>query len=66
VVADEIGKLAVQTSDSIKEIEGVLAVSTRTTTEGVEVIKSTAEMVKGFIGNMAENSEKIKVLRKAS
>ncbi len=65
VVADEIGKLAVQTSDSIKEIEGVLAVSTRTTTEGVEVIKSTAEMVKGFIGNMAENSEKIKVLQES-
>jgi len=65
VVADEIGKLAFQTSESIKEIETVLSLSTRTTSEGVVVIQSTAEMIKGMINKMADSSDKIKVLQES-
>ncbi|MGQ9843898.1 MAG: methyl-accepting chemotaxis protein [Spirochaetota bacterium] len=63
VVADEIGKLAYQTSESIKEIESVLIQSTRTTETGVDVIRSTANVLKSLIGRMAESSSKIKVLQ---
>ena len=62
VVADEIGKLAFQTSESIKEIEKVLTLSTRTTEEGVEVIQSTAVLIKEMINRMSGSSDKIKVL----
>ncbi|TAL35345.1 MAG: hypothetical protein EPN93_10670 [Spirochaetes bacterium] len=63
VVADEIGKLAAQTTDSIKEIERVLSVSAKTTTDGVEVIRSSAQNIKGLISNMSESSNKIKLLQ---
>jgi len=63
VVADEIGKLAYQTSESIKDIENVLVQSTKTTETGVDVIRSTAEMLKNLIGKMAESSSKIKILQ---
>ena len=63
VVADEIGKLATQTTESVKEIENVLSKSTKTTEEGVGVIKSTAEMLKGLIDRMGQSSEKIKLLQ---
>ncbi len=63
VVADEIGKLAVQTSDSIKEIERVLEQSARTTSEGVEVIRSAAVIIQDMIRRIAHNSERIKDLR---
>jgi methyl-accepting chemotaxis protein len=63
VVADEIGKLAVQTTDSIKEIEQVLAMSSRTTTDGVEVISAAAIIIRDMIDNIAQSSEKIKLLK---
>ncbi|HXK65763.1 MAG TPA: methyl-accepting chemotaxis protein [Spirochaetota bacterium] len=63
VVADEIGKLAFQTSESIKDIEKVLIQSTKTTETGVEVIRTTAEMLKDLIARMAESSSKIKILQ---
>ncbi len=59
VVADEIGKLAVQTSDSIKEIEKVLSLNTRTTEEGVDVIRSAAIMIKEMIGKIETGAAKI-------
>ncbi|HPU88068.1 MAG TPA: methyl-accepting chemotaxis protein [Spirochaetota bacterium] len=65
VVADEIGKLAYQTAESIKEIERVLSLSAQTTEEGVGVINSTAEMIKGMIMNMGASSNKIKVLQES-
>jgi methyl-accepting chemotaxis protein len=65
VVADEIGKLAVMTTESIKEIEKVLAVSSRTTTDGVGVITSTAETIKKLIAKMGESSVKIKLLQES-
>jgi len=63
VVADEIGKLATQTTESVKEIENVLSRSTHTTEEGVSVIRSTAEMLKGLIDRMGQSSEKIRLLQ---
>ncbi len=63
VVADEIGKLAFQTSESIKDIEKVLLQSTKTTETGVEVIRTTAEMLKDLITRMAKSSSKIKILQ---
>ena len=63
VVADEIGKLATQTTDSVKEIESVLSKSTHTTEEGVGVIRTTADMLKGLIDRMGQSSEKIKLLQ---
>ncbi len=65
VVADEIGKLAYQTQESIKEIEGVLTISNKTTAEGVQVIRDTADLIKELIGNMNESSNKIKVLQES-
>lgn len=65
VVADEIGKLAFQTSESIKEIEKVLQLSSQITSEGVDVIKSTAENIKTLIHNMGASSGNIKVLQES-
>ncbi len=65
VVADEIGKLAYQTQESIKEIEEVLRNSNATTSEGVAVIKDTADLIKELIGNMNESSDKIKILQES-
>ena len=65
VVADEIGKLAFQTSESIKEIEKVLMLSSQITSEGVEVIKSTAENIKTLIQNMGASSGNIKILQES-
>jgi methyl-accepting chemotaxis protein len=63
VVADEIGKLAVQTSDSIKEIERVLSLNSKTTADGVEVIRSAAVIIRTMIDNIAASSGKIKLLK---
>ncbi|HPQ53995.1 MAG TPA: methyl-accepting chemotaxis protein, partial [Spirochaetota bacterium] len=65
VVADEIGKLAFQTTESIKEIEKVLMLSSQITTEGVDVIKSTADNIKTLIQNMGASSGNIKVLQES-
>jgi len=65
VVAEEIGKLATKTTDSIKEIEKVLTLSSETTSTGVEVIRSTADMVRGLIGRMSVSSDKIKILKES-
>ncbi len=65
VVADEIGKLATQTSDSIKDIEVVLSQSTEITNEGVTVINSTAETIKGMISHMLTSSDKLKILKES-
>lgn len=65
VVADEIGKLAFQTQESIKEVEGVLKENTRITTEGVEVIKGTASLIKELIESMVDSSNNIKVLQES-
>ena len=63
VVADEIGKLANQTADSIKEIERVVSLSINTTSEGIGVIQSTAEIIRDIIRTIGQSYEKIKVLR---
>jgi methyl-accepting chemotaxis protein len=63
VVADEIGKLAVQTSDSIKQIENVLSLSTKTTADGVEIIRSAAVIIKEMIRDIDASSEKIRTLK---
>jgi methyl-accepting chemotaxis protein len=63
VVADEIGKLAVQTSDSIKQIEKALSLNTKTTTDGVEIIRSAAVIIKEMIRDVDASSEKIRVLK---
>ncbi len=65
VVADEIGKLAIQTTESIKEIEKVLTISSKTTTEGVSVITSTADTIKKLIAKMGISSGKIKLLQES-
>ncbi len=65
VVADEIGKLAFQTTESIKEIEKVLSINTKITTDGVDVIRSTADMIKGLINRMGESSTKIQILQES-
>ncbi len=63
VVADEIGKLAVQTSDSIKQIETILSMNTKTTTDGVEIIRSAAVIIKDMISDINASSEKIRTLK---
>lgn len=65
VVADEIGKLAYQTTESIKGVDEVLKANTAITANGVEVIKRTADLIKGLIGHMTESSNKIKVLQES-
>jgi methyl-accepting chemotaxis protein len=65
VVAAEIGKLAVRTSESIKEIESVLSANTKTTREGVDVIRSTTGLVKGMIGDIEDSSNTIKTLKES-
>jgi methyl-accepting chemotaxis protein len=65
VVADEIGKLAVQTSDSIKEIENVLSLNVKITNDGVEVIRSTAAMIKDMLSNIDTSSNNIKILQES-
>jgi methyl-accepting chemotaxis protein len=62
-VADEIGKLASQTTDSIKEIERVLHDSARISEEGVDVINRTASTIKELINRMLESSGKVKMLQ---
>ncbi|MCU0848491.1 MAG: methyl-accepting chemotaxis protein [Spirochaetes bacterium] len=63
VVADEIGKLAFQTSESIKEIERILSINRSTTDRGVEVIRSTAAIVKDLLKSIDESAAKIRTLR---
>ena len=65
VVADEIGKLAVQTSDSIKQIEKVLSLNTKTTTDGVETIRSAAVIIKDMIRTIDASAEKIRTLKES-
>lgn len=63
VVADEVGKLAFQTSEIIKEIEKVLSDNRKSTSEGVDVIKSTASLIWNMIENMEASSQKINLLQ---
>ena len=65
VVADEIGKLAFQTSESIKEIESVLSMSSKTTNEGVDIIHSSAEKIMTMIDKMAESTNQITTLQES-
>lgn len=65
VVADEIGTLAVQTTESIKEIENVLRSNTDTTRRGVEIVRSATSLIKGMIGNMEDSSNTIKILKES-
>ncbi len=63
VVANEIGKLATQTAESIKEIDVVLNQNTSQTESGVKIIKDAAENIKAMINEMRQSSEKINDLR---
>ncbi len=63
VVADEIGKLAFRTSESIKEIEQVVAESDSTTSESVGVINTTAGMIRKMIANIEESTGHIQKLK---
>ncbi len=65
VVADEIGKLAFQTSESIQDIGEILSQNRVSTTAGVDVIRSTAEVIKRMIFNMEESSKNIKFLKES-
>ncbi|HPB82254.1 MAG TPA: hypothetical protein PK200_09480, partial [Spirochaetota bacterium] len=63
--ADEIGKLAVQTGESISEIYKVLDNSSRTTEEGVTVIQNTASIIRDMLQYMQKNSRKIEALQES-
>ncbi len=65
VVADEIGKLAFRTSESIKEIEQVVAESDSTTSESVGVINSTAEMIREMISDIEGSTSQIQKLKES-
>jgi methyl-accepting chemotaxis protein len=65
VVADEIGKLAFQTQESIKEINSVIAYSTKSTVEGATVIQKTAQMMREMISLMERGANKIKTLQES-
>ena len=61
VVADEIGKLAFQTQESIKEINNVIANSSKSTVDGAAVIQKTAQMMREMIAQMDQSANNIKV-----
>lgn len=63
VVANEIGKLATQTGESVKEIEDVLKISANKTEAGVRIIKEASNNIKGMIDEMVHSSRKIDELR---
>jgi methyl-accepting chemotaxis protein len=63
VVADEIGKLAFLTTESIKEIEKVLALNNSVTGKGVTVIKDSSHVIKEMINEMSGSTDNIKVLQ---
>ncbi|HQO01509.1 MAG TPA: methyl-accepting chemotaxis protein [Spirochaetota bacterium] len=63
VVANEVGKLATQTGESVKEIENVLKVSAVKTQGGVAIIKEASENIKEMIEEMRQSSRKIDDLR---
>ncbi|HPJ38886.1 MAG TPA: methyl-accepting chemotaxis protein, partial [Spirochaetota bacterium] len=63
VVANEIGKLASQTGESVKEIENVLKISAGKTQGGVAIIKEASNNIKEMIDQMLQSSAKIDDLR---
>ena len=63
MVADEIGKLAAQTGDGLKEIEAALSVNTAKTDAGVTTIKTASATIKRMIEQMLESSSRINDLR---
>ncbi|HQO40336.1 MAG TPA: hypothetical protein PK986_07700, partial [Spirochaetota bacterium] len=63
VVADEIGKLAFMTTESIKEIEKVLSLNDSVTKKGVEVIKVSSETIKEMIDSISGSNQNIQVLQ---
>lgn len=63
VVADEIGKLAFLTTESIKEIEKVLAFNNSITGKGVNVIKDSSHVIKEMINEMSGSTDNIRVLQ---
>jgi methyl-accepting chemotaxis protein len=65
VVADEIGKLAFRTSESIKEIEHVVAESDSITSESVGVINTTAEMIRKMIADIEGSTSQIQMLKES-
>jgi methyl-accepting chemotaxis protein len=63
IVADEVGKLAFQTSDIVKEIKEVLAENRTATDKGVQVSKITASLIMSMIEDMERSSKKINILK---
>ncbi len=63
VVAAEIGKMATQTAESIKQIEDVMGQSRRITDQGVNTIKEASENVKAMMSQVLESTQKINSLR---
>jgi methyl-accepting chemotaxis protein len=65
VVADEIGKLAYQTQASIKEINSVISISSKSTVDGAAIIQKTAQMMREMISQMNQGANKIQVLQES-
>ncbi len=63
IVADEIGKLAVLTGQSIHDINQELSLNKKITNDGVHVINDLAHVIKNMIEEIAINSERIKELQ---
>jgi len=63
VVADEIGKLSDQTASSIKDIESVISVNTRETSDGVKTINEASSETRKMIEYMLKSSEAVKDLK---
>lgn len=61
--ADEIGKLAQQTTDSIKNINSVMEHNSRNTLDGVTKIQDATNIILDLIKSIVENSKTIGVLK---
>jgi len=60
VVADEVSKLAVQTSDSLKEISQLIAATENMVGKGMNSVDDTVHVMGGTINNISSISDKMK------
>lgn len=65
IVADEIGKLAYLTTESIKEIEGALKMNNSVTQSGVKVISDSSSVFKNMISSISASSDEINTLQES-
>lgn len=65
VVAGEVGKLAFNTTESIKEIDKALALNSEVTGKGASVIKDSSSVIKEMINDITGNTGSIQDIQKS-